>query len=75
MAAPDEGVTITLKDVYLLMQDLQKTLAPVPGHTAQLADHETRIRALERWRYSAHAALGVSVSSLVTAVTAILTHR
>jgi hypothetical protein len=75
VSVPDDGVTITLKDVYLLVQDVQKTLAPVPGHSAQLADHETRLRALERWRYSAHAALGVSASSLVTAAIAAFTHH
>jgi hypothetical protein len=75
VSLPDDGVTITLKDVYLLVQDVQKSVAVVPEHGTHLADLETRVRALERWRYSAHAALGVSASSLVTAVTAILTHR
>ena len=73
--ADDATVTITLKDVYLAVQDVQKTVAPLPAYGTQLADHETRIRALEKWRYGHAAALGISVSSLTTAIAAIITHR
>lgn len=71
---PDDGVTITLKDVYLEVGKVRDAVAPLPQYGLQLGDHESRLRALERWRYSAHAAAGVSISSLITAVAAIL-HR
>lgn len=75
MSTPtDDGVTITLKDVYLEVGKVRDSVALVPTYGTQLADHESRIRGLERWRYSAHAAAGVSISSLITAVAAIL-HR
>jgi hypothetical protein len=69
----DEGVTITLKDVYLEVGKVKDAVAPIGLYGQQLGDHETRMRALERWRYSAHASLGVSAGSLATAITAIIT--
>lgn len=75
MTTQDGTVTITLKDVYLAVQDVQKTVAPLPGYGAQILDHENRIRALEKWRYGHAAVFGISVSSLATALAAIFTHR
>jgi hypothetical protein len=74
MSTPDDTAVITLKDVYHEVQKVRDSVALVPTYGTQLGDHETRIRALERWRYSGHAAAGISISSLVTAVAAIL-HR
>lgn len=74
MSLPDESTsaTITIRDVYYEVRQVRDAVAVVPSYGTQLGDHETRIRALERWRYSGHAALGVAASSLITAVTAIL---
>ena len=77
MSVPDESTsaTITLRDVWTEVRQVRDAVALVPTYGLQLGDHENRIRALERWRYSGHAALGVAASSLITAVTAIVTHR
>lgn len=76
MSIPDDATTavITLKDVWTEVRQVRDSVALVPTYGTQLGDHESRIRSLERWRYSAHAAAGVSISSLITAVAAIL-HR
>lgn len=61
-------VTITLRDVYFAVQDVQRTIAPLPGYVSQIADHEARMRSLERWRYSIPAALLVTAGNvLITA--------
>lgn len=72
--AEESSFTITLKDVWLEVRSVRDSVALVPQYGTQLGDHESRLRSLERWRYSAHAAAGVSISSLITAVAAIL-HR
>lgn len=76
MSTPDDTTTavITLKDVWNEVRQVRDSVALVPAYGTQLGDHESRLRSLERWRYSAHAAAGVSISSLITAVAAILHH-
>jgi len=49
MSEEDDGkVMITLKDVYDLLQDVKTTVSGMGDHGDRLADHEKRIRSLER---------------------------
>lgn len=49
MTTPTEPtVKVTMRDVYDLLLDLKATVDKMDGQPAQLQDHETRIRSLER---------------------------
>lgn len=61
---------VTLKDVYLMVQELTKTVASQNYSSLErtINDHEVRIRELEKWiwRASGLAALGgAAISQLV----------
>lgn len=68
------GVLITFRDMYLQLQQLVIELREinqamkVQGSTA--TDHEIRLRALERWRYSLPVSLVVSLGSAIIAIIA-----
>lgn len=59
-------VTITLKDVYDEVRSLHDTVTGMPD---ALKDHEKRLRALERWRYSLPALVGTAASVAYTLLT------
>lgn len=61
----DPGFTVTLKDVYLLVQDVKEKITPVPSYGAKLDDHETRIRSCEKWRYAIPAGLLIAAGNVV----------
>jgi len=70
----NETVQITLTDIYVELRRLQDTVAAMTPQSVQINDHETRLRALERWRYSLPVSLvlalgstGVAIAELVTA--------
>lgn len=72
---PDENFVITLKDVYIEVRRLQDTVAAMTPQGMQLADHETRIRSTERWKYSLPVSLLLAVGSSALAVTELITHH
>jgi hypothetical protein len=48
---PEEvGVIITLRDLWIEMQEINKTLIKLDPVLTQMADHEVRIRSLERFK-------------------------
>lgn len=66
------GAVVTLRDVWLEVVRCRDDLAKMNGNTADIADHEARLRSVERWRYGMPTALvlafgsvGVTVASLV----------
>lgn len=65
MSESMQGFTITITDVYTKLQDVQlgviEMKATLNTAVAVTADHETRIRGLERWKY----ALPISAVSAV----------
>lgn len=70
MTAPSEGPAIvTLREVYDLVLSVKQEVAGqnVPDIRIDVADHEARIRSLEKWvwRASGFAALGGAGLSLV----------
>jgi len=63
----DLGVTITLREVYDKLCDIERVVMPLP---AQVADHESRIRTVERWMWAIPASILVAAASIVTAMLA-----
>lgn len=74
----DEVVIITLKDVYvevLRCKDISRdTQATVTTTATTVADHEVRIRGLERWRYALPTSLFVSAASIAVALIGLFKH-
>ena len=56
---------IGLLDVY---REVVRLAALMEAYTEQARDHETRLRALERWRYALPASIVVGGAGLVTAL-------
>lgn len=64
----EDTATITLREVYDLVLELKTEMSPTP---TKLADHEERLRDLERkvWSYSGISAVAaVVLSQIVTAL-------
>lgn len=72
---PGESVVVTLKDVYIEVRRLQDTVASMTPQGERLNDHETRLRALERWRYSLPIALVLAAGSAAAAVAQLVVHH
>ena len=58
-------VVITNKDIYEKVTRMEGALAVL---MPQVPDHETRLRALERWRYALPTSLIMGAAGLVVAV-------
>lgn len=70
--AIDPHVKITLRDIYGALLGVQSDVAEIKGHSLSISDHETRIRALEKWVWGAAglgtvggAALGQLISAIM----------
>lgn len=62
---PDElSMTVSAKDIY---DKVTEVASDVRDIKESRADHETRIRALERWRYGVAAALVAAGAALARA--------
>lgn len=75
MADPPAVVTITLADVYLELRQLRQQVSEMTPQAAQVTDHETRLRALERWRYALPTAILFALASTATSIVAVLPHK
>jgi hypothetical protein len=76
MAADENPATLAIvKDIYDAVQRLERSQAAVAPTLINLAervaDHETRLRAGERWRYAIPATLMVAATNIVLAVAAL----
>lgn len=71
MGDGDNVAEITLREVFDAVMDVKNTLAGMASHGDAIKDHETRIRALEKWVWGA-AGTGVvggaALSQLITAL-------
>lgn len=70
--AVDPHVKVTLRDIYGLLLVLQSDVAEVKGHDVQIVDHETRLRALEKWIWRASGIAAAAGALGGTAVTQFL---
>lgn len=68
----DPHVKVTLRDIYGLLLVLQADVAEVKGHDEQIADHEARIRVLEKWIWRASGLAGAAGALGGTAITQFL---
>lgn len=71
MSGEDPWVRITLRDIYdqvVLLHDQVEKMTP---QATFIQDHESRIRALERWRYSLPVAVVLAVVSLIGTITGV----
>lgn len=65
---PSDRVEITLRDVYAEVLSVKGTVQTMTTVVPQVADHENRLRALEKWRYALPPALLCSAASLLVAL-------
>jgi hypothetical protein len=67
--AEDLAVRITLRDIYeqqvVMSSKLDGSLATHLTQEATIADHETRLRGLERWRYALPTALVLAAAGVI----------
>jgi hypothetical protein len=65
---PDGSVVITLRDVYDKVVSVEGTVQTIRGQAGTVADHEARIRKLERCLYALPPMGGLSIGSLLYAI-------
>lgn len=68
----EDPILITLRDVYDKVTEVSKTVDEVANagkhSTKHAADHELRIRSLERWAYALPAALVLAAVALIAPI-------
>jgi hypothetical protein len=69
---PVPAAQITIVDVYTRQVEMNATLATIQEQLKAIPDHEQRIRALERWRYSLPMAFVSAAASVALSVWAVL---
>ena len=68
-------VMITLKDVWMEMVKMRDDVSRISASTAQLIDHEARMRSLERWRYALPASVIMALGSVSVTVVGLVAHK
>jgi len=71
----EEQVVVTLKDIYIEVRRLQDSMAAMTPQGLVLADHETRLRGLEKWRYSLPIAILMAFGSLALGAVELVIHH
>lgn len=75
MSEPTGGgnvIVVTLKDVYIELMKIKETLGELKNSADKVPDHETRIRALEKWRYALPPAIILALMSAIVSVLGLL---
>ena len=68
---PPTSQIVTLKDVYeqlVKLTDEVRSMKPLVG---DVADHETRMRALEKWRYALPGSMLLAIGSVAVSSAAL----
>lgn len=65
----ENGVIVSLKDIYVVVRRLEDSVNAMTPHGQQIGDHESRLRSLERWKYSVPASLLAAVAAVIVAAT------
>lgn len=65
---PGEEFVVTLRDVYDKVARIEDRVTAMADIPAKVADHEIRIRSLEKWRYALPISLLIAVASIVEAI-------
>jgi hypothetical protein len=72
-ALEEQGVLITNKDLYIELRKVGDKVNEMVPQALQVADHEKRIRKIERWIWSIPSSLIISMAAV--AVAYLETHR
>lgn len=64
----DGSFTVTLADVYSEVRKLADQVGTMAPQAGTISDHEARLRALERWRYTVPAGLATAIAAIITAI-------
>lgn len=72
-ATEEQGVLITNKDLYIELRKVGDKVNEMVPQALTIADHERRIRKVERWMWSIPSALLVAIGSVAMAY--IETHK
>jgi hypothetical protein len=69
MPNEDSGavVVITNKDIYTELLKVKEAVSAMSPQALTIADHENRIRSVEKWKYSMPASLTASAIAIATA--------
>lgn len=69
MANPtDPFVVITNQSIYDKLTAVEKAVTDLAPHAQTIADHEKRLRSVERWKYALASSTLVAAASLVIAI-------
>jgi len=64
MESTPDGVVIGIADVYVEVRKLAASVGTLTDSAKATTDHETRLRALERWRYALPGSLFLAAGAL-----------
>lgn len=64
----DGPVVITNREIYSELLQVKGAVQTMSGQADRIADHEMRIRGVEKWRYALPPTLLISVASLIIAL-------
>lgn len=62
------GVTITLADIYAKICTLEERVQEMTPQGKAIADHEQRLRSIERWKYAVPPSLILAVVSTIVTI-------
>jgi len=65
---PDGSFTVTLADVYAEVRKHGDILVKAADAVSDIADHETRIRSLEKWKYALPVSILFGIADTAAAV-------
>lgn len=65
---PDGSFTVTLADVYAEVRKTSEVVLTMAPQAGMLTDHESRLRTLERWKYTLPASLITSLAAVLVAI-------
>lgn len=68
----DGSFTVTLADVYAEVRKLTDQVQGMAPQGSVLADHEARLRSVERWKYAVPPSL---ISSVIALIIALVEHH
>jgi len=61
-------VEITNREIYNELVKVKEVVVSMSNQAGQIADHETRIRAVEKWKYTLPASISSSVIAIIVAL-------
>lgn len=66
--AHNHEFVVTLRDIYDELRILQDKVSAMTPQSKTLADHENRLRLLERWRYALPGSIMLALASVTITI-------